>query len=233
MKKVLIAAICVLVLLVGIIVVDMILTRRTENLSQVTASDVKPSAEADTEASTSSDFLDFSTTLPSSTQLVTKDRNAQVQFTMPLFYLEEKYKNDLELFCKENNYIACTVDEQNQTFTVTMNAMTHDFMLSNVGLQSIKNMANVIQSETFPFFKKLVSYNDNFSEITVSVDSSIYKADTTDRESFQAFIAGCGIYYQLYTVENEYSCRVIVTDDESGEIIDVKQFRQNNSGVIS
>lgn len=214
MKKVLIAAICVLAVLVGIIAVDAIIEKKNE----VSVTQVNRYTDGDVQKS-------------EIVEIPTKDANAQVQFSMPLYYLEEKYKNDLDLFCKDNNYIACTIDEQAQTFTVTMNAMTHDFMLINVGIQSIKNIANSIESEKYPFFKELSKYNDDFSEITVVVEKEGYQ--NTDKESFMAYIAGCGIYYQLYTVENDYSCKVIVQDKESGEIIDSKVFRQNNSGVVS
>lgn len=216
MKKVLIAAICVLVILVGIIAADAIITKKNE----ITVTQVNRYTDGDVQVT-------------ETVEIPTKDRNATVQFTMPLYYLEEKYQNDLDTFCKENGYIACTIDKQAQTYTVTMNAMNHDFMLVSVGIQSIKNIANSIESEKYPFFKELNKYTDDFTEITVLVDAEGYKAEGVDRESFMAYIAGCGIYYQLYTVENEYSCEVTVKDQKTGEVIDAKVFRQNNSGVVS
>lgn len=225
MKKVIIAACCVLAILVGIIIFDAVKTKRDDKaVGNATVGNVEQTAEQ-TESITETE-----STKPG--EIVTKDRNAIINFTMPLYYLEDKYKNDLDLFCKENNYISCTVDEKAQTFTVTMNGMTHDFMLTSVGIQVIKNLVNVIESDKYPFFKKLSAYNDNFSEITVSVDKQAYSA-STDKESFMAYIAGCGIYYQLYTVSNEYSCKVIVQDIADGSVLDAKLFKQNNSGVIS
>lgn len=219
MKKVLIAAICVLAVLVGIIAVDAIIEKKNE----VSVTQVNRYTDGDVQKS-------------EIVEIPTKDADALVQFSMPLYYLEEKYKNDLDLFCKDNNYIACTIDEQAQTFTVTMNAQTHDWMLSDIGIQSIKNIANSIESEKYPFFKELgnsVKISESgFKEISVFVDRAGYEAES-DKESFMAYIAACGIYYQLYTVENDYSCKVIVQDKESGEIIDSKVFRQNNSGVVS
>lgn len=215
MKKVLIAAIAVLVILLGIIAVDAIVTKK--NGGTVTRIDR---------------YTDGNVQVTEIVEIPTKDPNASVQFSMPLHYLEEKYRNDLDLFCKDNNYIACTIDEQAQTFTVTMNSMTHDLMLVNVGIQSIKNIANVMESEKYPFFKELGEYKDDFSEITVRVEKEGYNA-LEDKNSFMAYIAGCGIYYQLYTTANDYSCKVVVQDAESKEIIDAKLFEQNNSGVVS
>lgn len=238
MKKVLISAICVLAVLLGILAVDAILTNKSEgNVTQgnyYTDGDVTET-QSDTEAETekSKDKDKNKDKDKDTTERVTKDRNATVNFTMPLYYLEEKYQNDLDAFCKDNNYIACTIDTQAQTFTVTMNALTHDLMLINVGIQSIKNMANVIESEKYPFFKELNKYNDDFSEITVLVDKAAYTAQNNDRESFTAYIAGCGIYYQLYTESNDYSCKVTVKDKDSDEILDTKTYKQNNSGVVS
>ena len=217
MKKILIAAICVLALLVGVIVVDAIISNKEGDtvpvVSQYTDGDVRKTTVVN---------------------LPTKDITStdQVQFSMPLHYLEEKYRNDLDLFCKEHNYISCTIDEATQTFTVTMKASTHDFMLVNIGIQTVGTLGDALDTGKYPFLKKLGGYNDNFSEITVVVDGNAYNA-AADKESFLAFVAGCGIYYQLYTTSNDYSCKVIVKDDATGEAIDAKLFRQNNSGAVS
>lgn len=215
MKKILIAAICVLGLLIGVIAVDAFISRTPGGtvpvVSQYTDGDVRKTTVV---------------------EVPTGDPEAQVQFSMPLHYLEEKYKNDLDLFCKENNYIACTVDEQAQTFTITMNAFSHDLMLSKIGIQTVKSIGNALDEGKYPFFKEIGAYNENFSEITLIVDGAAYN-DYTDKDSFMAFIAGCGIYYQLYTTSNDYSCKVIVQDKESGDVLDAKLFQQNNSGVIS
>lgn len=216
MKKVLIAAVCILVVLVGIIAADAIIEKKNE----VTVTRVYRYTDGDVQKT-------------EIVEIPTKDANTQVSFSMPLHYLEEKYRNDPDTFCREHNYISCVIDEQAQIFTVTMNSMTYDFMLINVGLQSIKNISNAIESEKYPFFKELREYNDNFSEITVLVDGAVYKAATPESEAFMAFIAGCGIYYQLYTVENDYECKVVVRDSASKDIIDAKVFKQNNSGVVS
>lgn len=263
MKKVLIAAVAVLVILLGIILVDAIVSKKNDvsvntdgNVLQTEATDVsgnendtqpdvQQSEDTDDEQQTENKDdngntqqitikdMDAYNQQSEIKEIPTKDAHVSVQFTMPLYYLEEKYRNDLDLFCKENNYEACTIDETAQTFTVTMNSLVHDMMLINVGIQVIKNMANNIESEKYPFFKELNKYNDDFSEITILVDKAGYNASTTDKEGFMAFIAGCGIYYQLYTEKNEYSCKVVIQDKESGEILDAKSFEQNNSGVVS
>ena len=218
MKKILIAAICILALLVGVIAVDAIISNKQDNgtipvVSQYTDGDVKKTTVI---------------------EVPTKDINSpeQVQFSMPLHYLEEKYRNDLDLFCKEHNYISCTIDEAAQIFTVTMKASTHEFMLKKIGTQTVGTLGDALDTGKYPYFKSFGGYNENFSEITVNVDSNAYTA-ASDKDSFLAFVAGCGIYYQLYTTSNDYSCKVIIQDQETKEVIDAKLFRQNNSGAVS
>lgn len=213
MKKILIAAICVLAVLVGIIAVDAVITgskkeEGVEIVSHYTDGDVRK------------------TTVEI---VATKDRNAQEQFTMPL-----QYKSDFELFCSENkyDYTVVSADEATQTFTVSMRAWDHDMMLTLLGMRTISGICAAMDSKEYPFFKELGGYNDNFSEIIVIVDEAAYSA-AADTEAFTAFIAAECIYRQFYTMSNDYSCQVIVKGQTSGETIDAQLYRQNNSGVIS
>ena len=219
MKKVLIAAVIVLAVLIGIIAVDAVKKQNEETVTQVNR------------------YTDGNVQVTEIVEYPTKDPDATVQFSMPLHYLEEKYRNDLDLFCKENGYIACTIDEQAQIFTVTANALQHDMSLVRIGMQSITNIGNEIESEKYPFFKELGAFGElskyDFSEITVFVDKAGYES-AADKDSFMAYIAGCGIYYQLYTTSNDYSCKIIVRDVASKEsVLDAKLFEQNNSGVVA
>ncbi len=220
MKKVLILAICVLVILVGIIAFDKLGER---NESQEEAPSVI------TQVST---YIDDGVEKTTVIEIPTKDPNALVNFTMPLSHLPDGARDDLKKFCAENNYENCVINESDKTFTVTMKALTHDFMLTNVGLRVIRNIAKAFDVKSYSYVKDIDSYNDNFSEITLLVDGEKY-VQAKNREKLLAHVGSCGIYYQLYTPENTYTCRVIIKDEASGEIIDAKSFEQDNYGLKS
>ena len=218
MKKILIIAICVLIFLLGVIAFDKYSdSKQTEDASTVTV--VSTYVEDGVEKTTV-------------VEVEKKDPNALVEFTMPLSHLDESDRKDLEKFCKKNNYESCVINEAEETFTVTMKALPHDFMLTNVGIQVIRNIGKVFDVKAYSYVKELESYNDDFSEIVLLVDSEEYvKAE--NRERLLSHMGSCGIYYQLYTVENTYVCRVIIKDADSGEIIDAKSFEQDNYGLKS
>lgn len=219
MKKVLILAICVLVVLVGVIAFDKY-------------SDKKELQEDPSVVTRVSTYVDDGVEKTTVIEISKKDPNELVYFTMPLSHLKQEDREDLEGFCKKNNYENCVVNEAEGTFTVTMKALPHDFMLTNVGMQVIKNIALVYDVKAYSYVKDIESYNDNFSEITLAVDGEAY-VKAKNREKLLAHVGSCGIYYQLYTTANTYTCHVIIKDEASGEIIDAKSFEQDNYGLKS
>lgn len=162
----------------------------------------------------------------------TKNPNKLIKITMPLSHFDALNQADLSGFFNKNSYENCKINEKNKTFTITVKSITHDFMLSNVGLQVIKNLASLLDSEEYPYIKGLGNYNSDFSEIELLVDGEQYKADES-KEDVTSFVASCGIFYQLYTTENEYKCTVIIKDKESDKVIDRYIAREDNSGLKS
>lgn len=221
MKKILVIAICVLVILIGIIAFDKYSDSKNQQQEEI------PSAV--TQVST---YIDNGVEKTTVIEIPTKDPNALVNFTMPISHLPDEAREDMKKYCAENNYESCVINEADGTYTVTMKALTHDFMLTRVGLQVIKNIAKAFDVKAYSYVKDIDSYNDNFSEITLLVDGEGYAA-AKNRETLLAHVGSCGIFYQLYTPENTYTCRVIIKDEASGEIIDAKSFEQDNYGLKS
>ena len=215
MKKVLIIAVAILVILIGIIVADEF--NKKEEAGTVTYV---------------SEYYDNGTQQTTVVEVSVKDPDAPVSFTMPISHLDEKDRKDLDAFCKKNNYDSCVINPDKKTFTVTMKAMTHDFMLTNVGIQVIKSVTSVFDSKEYPFVKQLGDYNDNFSEITLLVDKEAY-VESNNKEDLLAHVASCGIYYQLFTVENDYKCLVMIKDVETKELLDAQSYEQDNYGLKS
>lgn len=215
MKKVLILAVAVLVILIGIIVADEF-NKKEEDSTFTYVSTYKENGEEKTTV----------------VEISKKDPYELIQFTMPLSHLDKSDRKDLDTFCKNNNYKSCVINEEDKTFTVTMEAMTHDFMLTKIGMQVIRSVTSVFDSKEYPFVKELGDYNDNFSEITLYVTKEDY-AKSTNKDELLQHVASCGIYYQLFTTENQYKCLVMIKDAETKEIIDAQTFEQDNYGLKS
>lgn len=162
----------------------------------------------------------------------TKNPDALVEITMPLSHYDAANKCDIAGFFNKNTYQSCTVNEKQKTFTVTLKSITHDFMLSNVGISVIGSLGSILDSDKYPYIKRLGGYNSDFSEIEFIVNEESYKSAKNTSEMLE--LAGsCGILYQLYTTKNSYKCKVIITDENTGKEIAKKTFSQDNKGLIS
>ena len=217
MKKILIAAVCVAVVLVAIIVFTG--KNKPEEEPSTTVSET-----AQTEVTTEDKTPEI--------QNGTKNPDKLVKITMPLSYFDAENQTDIGGFFKKSSYKSCKVNEKNNTFTITIKSINHDFMLSNVGLQVVKTLATLLDSDDYPYIKELGRYNSDFSEIELIVDEKQYKQEK-DPEILLAFVGSSGIYYQLYTTENEYQCKVAIKGAKSGKILAEKTFNQDNKGNIS
>lgn len=158
-----------------------------------------------------------------------KEIDDEVKITMPLVFLGEEYEDDLAAYCEANNFISCKLNEKDQTMTVTMRALTYDLNLVKIGTQVMRNIGSAVDSGEYPYAQKLESYSQNFDEIVMLVDGKEYKKD--EQSSLLPYFLGeCGMFYQIYTTENEYHCTVKIKDAESGEIIEEKYYETDNTG---
>ncbi len=161
-----------------------------------------------------------------------KDENNiddEVKITIPLVFIDEKFGKDIEAYCKANSFTSGEINEKEQTATITMRALTYDLNLVRIGTQVMSSIGNTIDSGEYPYVKNIESYSDNFDEIVMLVDGEGYKADKQG-SLLAYFIGECGMFYQVYTTENEYECTVKLKDEKSGEIIFEKTYKTDNKG---
>ncbi len=161
----------------------------------------------------------------------TKNPNKLVKVTLPLSYYDAAAKADTNGFINKGNYQKLEINEKDKTFTATMKSLTYDLMLSNVGLQVIRNIAEILDdNKKYPYVKDLGDYNSDFSQIELIVDKELYaEADNTD--DLAPFVAGCGIFYQMYSTENNYSCTVTIVSEEDNEVLDRYSAQADNSSA--
>lgn len=211
MKKNVIAILCVILAVIAVIAFS------TRNKSDNT--DTTTAFEAITDTTTEDNTPEL--------QEGTKNPEKLIKITMPLSYYDAKNQCDVGGFFDKSSYKKCEINEKQKTFTVTLRSITHDFMLSNVGLQVIKSLASLLDSGDYPYLKQLGKYNSDFSEIELKVDATGYRA-TSDAKKMVEFVASCGIFYQIYTTENSYKCTVTVIDYETGKKLDEFTAQQTN-----
>ncbi len=153
----------------------------------------------------------------------------EVSITIPLVFIDEKFGDDIDAFCKANSFTSGEINEKEQTATIKMRALTYDLNLVRIGTQVMSNIGNTIDSGEYPYVKNIESYSDNFDEIVMLVDGEGYKADKQG-SLLPYFLGECGMFYQVYTTENEYECTVKLKDEKSGEIVFEKTYRTDNKG---
>lgn len=161
----------------------------------------------------------------------TKNPNKLVKVTLPLSYYDALAKADTSGFINKGNYEKIEINEKDKTFTATMKSLTYDLMLSNVGLQVIKNIAAILDNDKdYPYVKDLGEYNGNFSQIELIVDEELYK-EASGTEALGTFIASCGAFYQMYSTENRYECTVTFTSEKDGKVLDRFSAQYDNSSI--
>lgn len=153
----------------------------------------------------------------------------EVKVTMPLVFLDEKYRNDIKKYCEDFGYIEAAVNEKKQTVTVIMRALSYELNLVKIGTTVMRNIGETVDSGEYPYVKRLESYSPNFDELVMLVDGEGYKKD--DQHSLLPYFLGeCGMYYQIFTTENKYHCTVKIKDEKTGKIIDEKYYETDNTG---
>ena len=160
----------------------------------------------------------------------TTDPNTEISITVPMSYItflsvtQEKYKDNLKLFCDDNGFLSYSSDEENGKVTFTMTAFTYNGMISKKGFNLINTIGQLMGSETYPYFKNLGEYNDNFSYIELLVDAKAYEKDEFASQ-LPAYIADiCMHNYQLFTTTADYSCTVAVKNEKTGKVISEKTY---------
>ncbi len=155
----------------------------------------------------------------------TTDPNTEIRITVPMSYIsfisatQDKYKDNLQLFCDDNGFLSYSADEENGKVTFTMTAFTYNGMLSKKGFGIINTIGQLMESDTYPYFKNLGEYNDNFSYVELTVDKKGYEKDEFSSQ-LPAYIADiCMHNYQLFTTTADYSCTVAVKDAKTGKVI--------------
>ncbi len=214
MKKRVIIGIAVLLVILAVI----IFTGKKDSPEKTVSSTAATSAQEITEDKTPE------------LQNGTKNPDKLVKVTIPLSFYDAGKKADTSGFIHKGNYEKIDINEKNKTFTATMKSITYDFMLSNVGLQVIKNIVTLLDNKDYPYIKELGNYNSDFSEIELIVDEKEY-SEAKNTDEIGPFVASCGVFYQMYSTENNYKCKVIIRSEKDNKVLDEYSAQYDNGNI--
>ncbi|MCM1544464.1 MAG: hypothetical protein NC110_04110 [Ruminococcus sp.] len=161
-------------------------------------------------------------TVASTTEEDKVAKNRTVKFELPIGMIDKKYRNDLDAYCEANGFISAKLNKRTQTVTIKMKSFSHELLLGNIGMTVLKSINEIASSKKYPSVKQIKKINtDDFSEVTILVDSRQYKKDG---DSAPYVIGQSCLLYQLYAGVKNYSCTVNVVDQKTNQVIDQKVY---------
>ncbi len=140
-----------------------------------------------------------------------KSLEDKIEVVLPADFVEMKYNGDLEAFAKAKGYDS-VVPEGDDKVRIVMKEFSYDLILTQNGMLTVTGIAETIDSKEYPYVKDIVSYNEDFSQVVLSVKSKAFKkADNTD--ALFELAAGYALYYQLYLKNSSMECQILIVED--------------------
>lgn len=155
-----------------------------------------------------------------------------VTVNLPAMFVGDTDKDSLKSYCEANGYISGTYNKKSDTVALVMTENAYSLQLVSIGMKVIKSMYNVLDEGTFPYFKEIKSYSDDFTQVKIVVDGEAYKADKTSSLLAMTIGETC-LMYGMYTVNDDPKCTVIVLDGETNVVLDTKTFDTKGGGAPS
>lgn len=142
-----------------------------------------------------------------------------MRFSIPLSFLSEKDLADLDTYCKDHGYTRIKINEKNSTAKIEMPKLSHQLLMTQLGMDAIKAMYDILEGEKYPFFKSIESFDKkNFREIVITVDGAGFSSDVSATDLIGELARSC-YKYQAYSTSNYYRCKITVKDAESGAVL--------------
>lgn len=152
--------------------------------------------------------------------------NKKVTVTLPIEFIDAKYRDDLEAFAEAKGYYS--IKKVGDTHVkIKMRALAYDLILSNIGMETISGIGAALDSGEYPFFTDLAKYNDDFSYIVVSVNKEEYEK-FTDKDIFFSHLGIYCLYYQDYCNDSEGKCEIIVCEEDTNIIIETREITKED-----
>ena len=151
----------------------------------------------------------------------TTDPMSEVTVVIPYNYvysLDQKYQNDLQLFCTDNGFTSYTADEEGGKLTFKMTATAYNAFLSAKRWELSQIFYSLIN--TYPFFDQCIANNMEYTDISIRVDRKAYESDPSASVIIEYVSSLCMNSYQIFLTTTDYRCHVKIVDKDTGDIIE-------------
>ncbi len=148
--------------------------------------------------------------------------NKKVTVTLPGEFIEEKYKANPEAFAEANGYDSVKFTSDGNV-KVKMRAVSYSLLLSNIGMETIQIISYLLDSDDYPYFVDLLKYNNDFSELVISVKTKKYNKAENKDDFFNLLALAC-LHYQDYDVESKGRCKITVCENKTNILVETREF---------
>lgn len=161
------------------------------------------------------------------TEIEKKDPDKIVSFEMPVFFLDSKYQNDLKALVRDKGYESAVYTRNKQCVKIRLKALSYDLYLVRTGIYTMSAIGETFGSEEFPYVKNLGEYEDDFSYVTLLVDSKKYRSAENKDDLFR-HISDCCAYYLLQDNDSPKNYTIEICDEKTGAKIETRKFNKND-----
>ena len=176
------------------------------------------SSVTDNKEITENDIIDFETTRPKEEPSTIKTEKT-MKINLPWSFIQNEAGDDVDKYAETYGYKI--KKEKDGSATMSMDGLTYSLLLSKVGMTTIMALGDIVDSGDYPYTVKLADYSEDFSYLLMQVDTEIYKKhkDTCPYEDLAYLLGQIGLYYQMFTVEEDNKCEVILASAKTGKVV--------------
>lgn len=161
------------------------------------------------------------------TEIKEKDPDKIVSFEIPVLFLDTKYQNNLKALVRDKGYESATYTRNKQAVKIKLKNLSYDLYLAKTGISTISAICETFNSEEFPYVKNLGEYEDDFSYVTILVDSKKYMSAENKNDLF-SHISNCCAYYLLQDNDSPDKYTVDICDEKTGNKLETRTFNKKD-----
>lgn len=178
--------------------------------------DISPVTQ--TQPVSKNDIIDFETTRPKE-EPSTIETDKTTKINVPWSFLENEAGGNVDEYAETYGYKI--KKEKDGSATMSMDGATYSLLLSQVGMRTIMAFGDIVDSGDYPYTVKLADYSEDFSYLLMQVDTELYKKHkkTCSYEDLAYLLGQIGLYYQMFTVEEENKCEVVLASEKTGKVV--------------
>lgn len=156
-----------------------------------------------------------------------KDPDKIVEFEIPVLFLDAKYQNNLKALVRDMGYESAVFTRNKSAVKIRLKSLSYELYLIKTGMSTISAICETFESKEYPYVKNLGEYEQNFSYVTLLVNSGKYmKADNKDK--LFSHVSDCCAYYLLQDKDSPDKYTIEIRDEKTGNKIETRQFDKND-----